>query len=88
MSTLLDDQEIKEIQKKYIEYGMEWPGYNCDEYKDIEDYKEKLKKNLDAYETVSYTHLVSQKNIDKNRIKIKFLPAPKRQLIIYGNMKS
>ena len=50
MSTLLDDQEIKEIQKKYIEYGMEWPGYNCDEYKDIEDYKEKLKKNLDAYE--------------------------------------
>ena len=40
MRTLLDDQEIKELQKKYIEYGMEWPGYNCDEYKDIEDYKE------------------------------------------------
>ena len=39
VSTLLEDQEIKEIQKKYIEYGMEWPGYNCDEYKDIEDYK-------------------------------------------------
>lgn len=54
MSTLLDDQEIKEIQKKYIEYGMEWAGYNCDEYKDIEDYKEKLKKNLDAYEKGEY----------------------------------
>ena len=27
MRTLLDDQEIKELQKKYIEYGMEWPGY-------------------------------------------------------------
>ena len=48
MRTLLDDQEIKELQKKYIEYGMEWPGYNCDEYKD------KLKKNLDAYEKGEY----------------------------------
>lgn len=33
---------------------MEWPGYNCDEYKDIEDYKEKLKKNLDAFEKGEY----------------------------------
>lgn len=54
VSTLLEDQEIKEIQKKYIEYGMEWLGYNCDEYKDIEDYKEKLKKNLDAFEKGEY----------------------------------
>jgi hypothetical protein len=44
---LKNDPEIQQLRKEYESLGILWLGYNIDEYTGLEDYKNKLRKNLE-----------------------------------------
>lgn len=44
---LRTDKELNEMRKEWKEkFNKSFPPYNYDEYKDINDYKKKIKENL------------------------------------------
>lgn len=54
LETIRNDREIKEMKKKWKEKqgetGAAFPPFNLDEYAGLDDYKEKIRKRLDAFE--------------------------------------
>lgn len=49
IQALKSDEEYMKMRKEWIEKGMRpFPGYNYNEYNGIEDYKSKIRKELEA----------------------------------------
>jgi hypothetical protein len=44
---LKNDPEIQQLRKEYESMGILWLGYNIDEYTGLDDYKNKLRENLE-----------------------------------------
>lgn len=48
---LSKDPEILQLKREHKELDLLWPGFNIDEYKDLEDYKRKLRKRIETART-------------------------------------